>query len=74
MLIDEPGLRNGERLALAADCVEKGETARVWLEGNMPHEHSYFNWLVAIIKERGHTTEGAQVLACGCAFIMEPNR
>ena len=68
MIVDEPDLGNSARLRLAADALERGEPAVVWMRRNLP-ARSYRNWLVAILRdERGHTAEGAEVLALGASF------
>lgn len=68
MIVDEPDLSNSDRLRMAADGLERGEPTVVWVRRNLP-AHSYRNWLIAILRdERGHTAEGAEVLAMGASF------
>jgi hypothetical protein len=71
MIIDEPDLMNADRLNLAADALERGEAPIVWLQKKFEHEHSYFNWLVQILRKRGHGELNAEMLACGAAFRFE---
>jgi hypothetical protein len=71
VLIDEPLLDSRERLSLAADSLERGEAVTVWVLRSFLKEHSYRNWLMAIIRERGHSGEEAELLACGTSFCSD---
>jgi hypothetical protein len=74
MLIDEPDLMNQQRLHMTADALENGETVIVCIEQHLPHEHCYRNWLTQILRERGHTDDGARILACGASFHFEESK
>ncbi len=83
MIIDEPDLDNGERLRAAADALLRGELhVRVHLaprglgcsgDASDP-ARAYRAWLRTIIRERGHSDEAAEVLACGAIVRLENER
>lgn len=71
MIIDEPDLMDNERLALAADALERGEAPIVYLREGGSHFNSRFYWLCAILRERGHADSDAEILACGASLRVE---
>lgn len=64
MIIDEPEATNMQRISRAADAVERGQVAHVWIDLRMP-KHSYVNWVAACLRARGHSNEAAEIMAGG---------
>lgn len=76
MIIDEPSLCNSERIHLAADAVESGYTCIVYIQprglaDKGDAEEMYRNWVAAVLRERNHSVEGAEILASGVIVILE---
>lgn len=70
MVIDEPSLMNSERLSLVADAVEQGIATTVYLKA-LSKPSSCRSLLVFILRERGHSDENAEILACGATILIE---
>jgi hypothetical protein len=73
LIIDDPTLLNDERLQLAADNLEAGAEVSVWLLSMAGDEVKQREQLVAVLCERGHEAEVAEILACGCHIYVEPS-
>lgn len=49
-----PTLSNSERMGLAAIALKQGNEVELWITPNFP-EHSYINWMTAILHESGYS-------------------